>query len=141
MSALTGNFKALGELSRRLEQIAASRAEIEARAAKAVANLLERQFDSGTTPDGSPMAPLAASTVAQGRTPPPLTKTRKMRNSATASPIQGVRVKIAKPAGFHQSGTGRMPARPMVPTGSRLPKRWKSAVSDAAMAVIRERFG
>jgi hypothetical protein len=142
MSALTGNFAALADLQKRLADIAANgQREIEARSAKAVELVLKEQFDTGSGPDGNAWAALKPSTIASGRTPPPLTKTRKMRNSATASPIKGVRVRIAKPAGFHQDGTSRMAARPMVPTGNTLPTRWKSAVSEAAMDVLRERFG
>lgn len=141
MSALTGNFAALKDLERRIAAVGREGYKsVEQEASKAVALVIEEQFNSGSGPDGNAWAALAPSTVAQGRTPPPLTDTGSMRRSASVSPTKGIRVRLSKPAGYHQSGTSRMAQRAIVPTGNVLPARWASAVSEAAMKVLRERF-
>lgn len=141
MSALTGNFAALKELEARIAAVGREGYErVEQEASKSVAQLLEQQFDEGAGPDGA-WASLKPSTLASGRTPPPLTAKGNMRRSASVSPTKGIRVRLAKPAGYHQSGTSRMDQRAIVPTGTVLPAKWKNAVSEAAMKVLRERFG
>ena len=49
--------------------------------------------------------------------------------------VGGIRVTIPKPGGFHQDGTVKMDARPIVPDGD-LPDTWSNAVAEATRTVL-----
>jgi hypothetical protein len=134
---LSGMQAALSELAR-----------VPSRTAKAVSEGLEEviqdEFDRGEDPDESPWEPLAPATLAKGRTPPPLTDTRAMRDSLSVKPLAGAGVGIAidHPAGPHQTGwSGRQgsgPARPILPARGELPDRWIEVVEAAAETAFRK---
>jgi hypothetical protein len=92
--------------------------------------LLDEQFSTGVDPYGDPWAPLADSTIATGRSPPPLTDTGAMHASAVVSASGGVvTMSVDDPAGFHQTGTRNMPAREVLPTDARgLPPAYELAI-------------
>jgi phage gpG-like protein len=86
-------------------------------AADLLEDSIEHQFDTGTDPFGGPWAPLAASTMRRGRTPPPLTDEGLLR-AVHVVPLQsaGVLVEFDEEyASFHQTGTSKMPKRQLAP--------------------------
>ena len=103
----------------------------------------ESLFVLGADPYGETWAPLAPRTVAKGRTPPPLTDTGAMRESLRVNVSEAAIVaSLADPAGYHQTGTRYMPARPVLPDDARgLPDAWRAAITDAGMRVIESRWG
>lgn len=106
-----------------------------ARAAAAnIADVIERQFDSGTDPYGRAWAPLKPYTLAKGRFPPPLTDSGAMRDSIEVKPTSGAGIEItmgAEYATFHQTGTVNMAQRQILPQSGGLPPEWQSAIRDA----------
>jgi len=143
---LTGDLSQMGQLASRLRDLAS----VPSRAAGVVSDrieaLIQEEFDAGADPYGNAWAPLAESTLARGRSAPPLTDTGAMRDSVRVAPLAraGVGVTIDHPAGVHQTGwdgaSGKGPARPILPRGV-MPARWseaiKSAVSDTVRKVMR----
>lgn len=120
-------------------------------AAPKISALLFEQFKTGRNPYGQPWAPLAASTLARGRRPPPLTDTRKLRDGciATARP-GGISIRMGRPEWyFHQvgfrvwSGRGKarhavkVPAREILPSKG-WPRRWLAAINESAAKVARD---
>jgi hypothetical protein len=100
--------------------------------APAVQELLDNQYSEGRGPDGKTWAPLKAN----GR-PSHLQDTTDMSaNTRALRGVRGVDVRAPSPAGFHQDGTSRMEARPLVPDGEMLPPEWEAALSETASAVI-----
>ena len=129
-------------------------------AAPSLDALVQQEFDRGTNPYGTAWKPLAASTVARGRSAPPLTDTGAMRGGTTVKPADtsivmqspapaflhqyGWRLRLAKPKAKRSKGqviammthkTGG-PARPIFPDG-RIPNGWRQLVRKLA----REKIG
>lgn len=104
---------------------------------------IDSLFTLGADPYGETWAPLAPATIAKGRTAPPLTDTGKMRESLRVNASQSAIVaSIDDPAGYHQSGTQRMPARPVLPDDARgLPDAWRQAITDAGLRAFEQRWG
>ncbi len=134
MSGVKGDFGKLEALSNISARMDRARAEASRRVAAAITAVIDREFATGTDPRGVPWAPLKKSTLARGRRPPPLTDTGKMRASVVVSG-GSLDVSIASPAGFHQSGTRYMRARPIVPTGPGAAK-WVAAVNAAIQSAF-----
>lgn len=139
---LSGQFAGLAKVIGSLEGLAKDGiADTSIKAAANINDLVEHQFDLGVDPWGRSWAALKPSTTSTGRTPPPLTASGKMRGKAKAIPgVKGITERIPSPAGFHQSGTKKMEARPMVPHGAVLPPSWEEAVSKAGAEVISARL-
>jgi phage gpG-like protein len=118
--------------------------------------LVDEGFATSTAPDGSPWAPLKL------RAGQPLRDTRRLQGSFTGVfSARGFRIGTnVMYAPTHQEGRtirprraqmlrwrvgGRsfaakevtIPARPMLPTGSKLPPRWKTAFDEAAIEYMR----
>ncbi|HEU4408114.1 MAG TPA: phage virion morphogenesis protein [Polyangiaceae bacterium] len=90
--------------------------------------LVQLGFRKGRAPDGSAWAPL------QARDGQPLRDTGRLMNSFTAK-ASGSVVKVGTNtpyAPYHQEGTSRMPARPMLPDGDDLPAPWQQSLDEAA---------
>lgn len=100
-----------------------------------MSELIQNQFDERRAPDGSPWAPRKQPTG----TWPLLEKTRKMRRSfkvmATASQLKVLNA--APYLKFHQEGTSRMVARPVLP-GAGLTREWQEYI-DVSVAQALER--
>ena len=98
-----------------------------------IEDLIEQQFDAGVDTDGDAWAPLAESTKRRGRQDPPLDDTGALRVPAVeALQSAGIRISYEEDyAGYHQSGTSRMPARKLVPDQDRLPQAWQMAIVEA----------
>jgi len=83
--------------------------------AKKKAADIQKQFDTGTDPEGRPWAPLSPKTVALKKQNKDkiLTHYGPMRKSIKVEVVQeGLRLTAGVPyAKFHQSGTSRMPKR------------------------------
>jgi hypothetical protein len=118
-----------------------------ARALRRVADLLamdlDHEFELGRDPYGDPWAPLSDVTLASGRTPPPLTDTRNMRDSVKVRPKSpsDILITIDHPAMPHQTGwngkSGKGPARPMVPNRDEVPANWAHSIESAVEAEFR----
>lgn len=101
------------------------------RAAKKIEGLIAEEFDRGADPYGNAWEPLAESTIARGRTNPPLTDTGDMRGSVQVT-VYGTDIvaSVDDPFPYHQAGTANMPARPILPTGA-TPDSWVAAVDES----------
>lgn len=126
-----------GAIPRRLREL--QRGEIRRAATRAieqsVSELIQNQFDERRAPDGTPWAPRKQPTG----TWPLLEKSKEMRRSfkviASASTL---RILNAAPyLKFHQEGTSRMVARPVLP-GASLTTEWTDYI-DASVAQALER--
>lgn len=130
-----------------LEERLADLARVPARAARRVSEALEEEmqdeFDRGTDPYETGWRPLAPATLARGRSAPPLTDTRAMRDSLAVRPLRGagVSITIDHPALPHQTGwsgrRGTGPARPILPARGELPDEWIDIIDTAVRAEFR----
>jgi hypothetical protein len=120
-------FAKLERLIANLETLASDGADdASAAAASAVEKVVEAEYTEGKGPDGKRWADKADGTASH------LQKTGAMRSATQVVPgVKGVSVRIPKPGGFHQGGTSRMPARPLVPEGEPLPPSWEQPVAAA----------
>ena len=112
--------------------------------AKSIRRLIGKQFTRGRDPFGRPWAALAASTLARGRRPPPLTDTGKMRRGIRVLPRRpsGIAIEVPGPGGFHQFGTSRMPQRQILPLQPPvLPKAWTRAITKHTDAAFEKATG
>lgn len=135
-----GDFAALAALRQALKGAKGTVTDIVRESSKRVDALVEDEFARGADPYGRAWAPLAPSTLARGRTPPPLTATGTMRGSRVVVPVGlTTKIRLPFPAAYHQTGTPRMPARPIVPDGG-TPERWEFAVETAATDTIAKAF-
>lgn len=135
--AFKGSFAQLTKLKQRLEKLPATVPQITKAAALEVGIVLEKQYTSGTDPDGKQWQSLSDATRATGRTPPPLTASGNMRSrTKVVAGVKGITTSVPSPGVFHQYGTKRMPARKIVPSGT-LPRNWSRPVKEAGAIVIR----
>lgn len=134
--AFIGDLSQIGALEERIADLAQVPARAAARVAERIHYEMQAEFDQGVDPYGDPWEALAESTVERGRTAPPLTDSRDMRNSLDVRPLQGagVGITIAHPALPHQTGwegpISDGPARPILPQGSKLPEAWEDIVDE-----------
>jgi hypothetical protein len=128
----------LAGLRRALGQLAKVPSQASAEAADGINRLIQQEYDAGTDPYGRPWSPLKASTLARGRTPPPLTASRQMRDKTRAVPMSGggIQLEAPSPANFHQSGTSVMAKRPILPEHG-LPAAWKGEIDKAVTNAIK----
>jgi hypothetical protein len=143
--SLTGNFKGLGQLARNISRLASVPSQASKDAAARIHGRLQEQFDKGTDPYGKPWAPLRPATVRAGRTSPPLTDTRVMRDhDLEVRPMPGAGIAITfnpeAPALFHQKGTKNMRARPILPTGA-MPRGWNEDLRGATSGAVARAMG
>lgn len=99
--------------------------------------LVQEGFEKEQAPSGRAWARLKSRS---GRI---LQDTGRLRSSFHRKNVSSVSVTIGPGvsyATFHQSGTKRMVARPMVPEGS-LPAKWKIRINRVAQEVMADAFG
>jgi hypothetical protein len=140
---LIGDFSRIGGLQRSLKELASVPSRAARPASDALNVLIREGYDRGTDPYGRAWAPLAASTLARGRNPPPLTASRRMRDNTLANPLKGVGIgiRLPFPGIIHMGGSRRnLPARPPLPKGGRLPLAWRDAVNTAVTMAYRASF-
>jgi hypothetical protein len=126
-----------------LRKLARVPSQVAAEVARKISEDIQGNFDAGVDAYKKPWKPLAPATLAKGRTPPPLTDTRKGRRSIKVAPLAGagVGITVSDPKmGIHQAGAGgHPPRRSFLPTGV-LPRKWaeiwKTAVVTAARKVL-----
>jgi phage gpG-like protein len=134
---LSAGDAALATITRALNELASVPSRAAADACDGIEALIQKEFDDGAGPYGDPWKALAKSTVARGRSAPPLTDSGELRN-VTVRPTagSGISVELGEDYGaFHQVGTGNMPARPILPTGP-LPTEWSEVIDQAATAAF-----
>lgn len=130
-------FAALERFIAGIERVAESGIDdIKTEAEANVQGVVDGQYEQGVNPEGEAWAPLKSGGASH------LTKSGAMRTASKAvRGVKGITVTIPKPGGFHQSGTGKMAARELVPSGDTLPPTWDAAVADAARQVVIKPFG
>lgn len=127
--------KALRDLTKVPSQIAGA-------VAKEISRDIQKNFDAGQDPYKKGWQALAASTLAKGRHPPPLTDTRKGRRGVKVFPAQGAGVNIVSQVGYmgvHQEGWGPIPRRSFLPIGV-LPRVWKKIWETELGKGVRKRI-
>lgn len=144
MGAFKGDSRGLLNLSSRIRDLAGVPSQAAKQASEGIYDLIDQEFNQGTDPYGKKWAKLRPATLAKGRHPPPLTDTGDMRDSVEVKPMKGSGVSITidqLPAWFHQWGTEKMAARPILPSGSRMPGTWDREVADAIDDAVKRRMG
>jgi len=121
VSVSSGDF-ALEPLIRKLTEVGDGRilTLIRQNLAEEAVDLVKQGFERESEPFGAPWAPL------KRRTGKILQDTGRLKNSFTPrATADGFRIvtNVAY-AQYHQRGTRRMVARPLVPTGTHLPDAW-----------------
>ena len=131
---ISGNFDGLADASTKIGALEGLPEKIADALPAEFAPLLDEQFSTGLDPYGDPWAPLAPSTIAMGRSPPPLTDTGIMHASASITSSGAVvTMTVDDPAGFHQTGTKHMPTREVLPSDERgLPSAYELAIRRVA---------
>jgi hypothetical protein len=134
----------LDYMIRSLERLAVVPRQLAVAAAPEITRLQRAQYAAGTDPYGKAWKALAASTIKKGRRPPPLTDTRRMKNTTITIPLFagriGLRHFVHAPYGIHhQHGAPRanLPKREILPTRG-LPPSWR-IVLDAQVRVLAGR--
>ena len=134
---------ALKSVARSVRGLSAVPSRAARAAASEIADRIQEQFDGGVDAYGRPWATLRPSTLAKGRTPPPLTDSASMRDGIQVKPARGagITIVIGEPyASFHQVGTRNMVARPILPTHG-FPDTWRRAVADACETAFGDIMG
>lgn len=117
-------------------------------AAPEITKLQKAQFTNGTDPYGRPWQPLAESTLKKGRTEPPLTDTKALRDGTDTVPVVGGRIalshRVAAPYGiYHDSPRPRssnLPRRMILPSEG-LPKAWSDVLDTQANILAQRAVG
>lgn len=132
--------KNFGQLAGMMRELSKVPSKVSRKVAPKIRRLVTEQFNAQTSPYGAPWAPYAASSIKRGRRPPLLVETGRLRRGIRVTPSQGAGITItvsAEYAGYHQTGTADMPARPIVPTNV-LPAKWRAAIKRALTDAIKE---
>lgn len=135
--ALTFRTKRTGaSLSEQLRVFASGRARARVQGAmqRALLDLVDEGFEQQQAPSGSRWAPRKPPTG----TWPLLQRTGAMRRSVYAT-VLGPQIILhagADYAQYHQSGTSRMPSRPIFPDGP-LPRNWAAFIDRAVREALR----
>lgn len=126
--------RSLDDLAQRLRAVATSVDRLLEPVARRIAAAVDREFVLGADPRGRRWAPLRRT----GR-PSHLTETGALRASVTVQPLSGSTIDVTlddAKASFHQHGTSRMVARPILPAAAPLPDHWRDAIADEHAANI-----
>ena len=135
LGSLQGDTDKLGRLRGGLQRLGSEGyKQTLALVAARAGGLIDRGFTSSSDPYGAPWAP----TVAGNK---PLIKTGALHAAAVRVTPTATGIKVHIPlsyAGFHLTGTSRMPARPYLPAEdfSRLPPAWRSMVEGAMGSIL-----
>lgn len=132
-----GTPRKFGQFARALRDLAKVPAAIAAPVAHALTARTRKDFRSGHDAYGRAYAPLAPASLDRGRRPPPL---RKYARFAHVRPLPGSGVAMLNEhpqAGFHQTGTSRMPKRIVVPDGA-VPAEWRRIIEREFKRALRK---
>jgi hypothetical protein len=138
----TGDFRKLQLLKANLANLARVPSQAAREASDGINKSIQQEYDAGKDPYGKAWAPLRPATLAKGRTPPPLTASGKMRGKTLAKPLQsiGIGLELPFPGVFHQKGTRKMRARPVLPYGG-MPRAWTAAIKVATARALAKQLG
>lgn len=139
---LKGNVGALHSYARTLRRLASVPSRMAGPAADRISDLLDEQFAAQSDPYGNAWEPHAEATVARWGEHPVLELTGALRGSVDVQPMggAGIAITLDDVAQFHQTGTSRMPARPVLPYAG-LPAAWDDALSQAAAETFERTLG
>lgn len=137
---------AFGKLEKVLERLAYVPRKVAIIAAPQITRELRKEFRAGRDPYGTPWAPLRPSTLAKGRTPPPLTDSDALAGGTKAMVRDGNRAGIhivlgAKYGYFAQAGfrVGKTKVKPRRILPERgMPAKWREIIVSAARRAVRE---
>jgi phage gpG-like protein len=128
--------RSLDDLAQRLKALAKGIDRLLEPVARRITSAVDREFTLGVDARGKRWSPLKRT----GR-PAHLTETGALRASVKAEPRSGSVVEVTledAKASFHQHGTSRMVARPILPAVAPLPDDWRDAVADEHAANVRD---
>lgn len=134
--SLKGSFSKLSTLREGLARVQGYGVDAVAEsAANELARVVDKQFEQGRGPDGKRWARLANGEASH------LEETKEMRETVTVVPtVKAIDGRITGKRGqarFHQNGTSKMPARPLVPEPNEpLPDRWSKPLAKVAAKTI-----
>lgn len=143
MTDWNGAYRKLDDLMESLRALSEVPSQASEAAAVDIAARIDDQFNDGVDPYGAPWKGLADSTIERGRFNPPLTDTRAGRESVVVRPMQGagIEVEIGEGyMGFHQAGSGKMPARKILPEGD-LPDDWEADIENRTRQAVKKVAG
>jgi hypothetical protein len=125
-------FAELASLIANLDNLAENGADaVAAKLEPALQGVIDREYEQGRGPSGETWK------AKQDGQPSHLQKSGAMRaGTQVVRGVKGISVKIPSPGGYHQGGTSRMAARPLVPDGDPLPPEWEKAAEQAAIETI-----
>ena len=127
---VTVDDRDLQELESKL--VATSAAYAYQRAAPEIERLVVEQFWAGTDPFGNPWAPLRKTGSASH-----LIETGRLVSSVSITGIpDGFAFSMDGVGGYHQSGTSKMVARPILPLAGVYSESWDAAVADAVLDML-----
>lgn len=137
----------IGRLKETIRRLSELPRAIAAEAKPGIDRLLRDEFTDGTDPYRRPWTPLRPSTLAKGRTPPPLTDTRALRRGTRVlhpPGRRGLQIVTGPHGYFHQVGfrvyRTRVEPRRILPQFG-LPVAWKQVLRDAARRCARRAVG
>ena len=119
-------------LARALRELSTVPSQISTELAAGFTARMAAGYAAGTDPHGDAWADLKPSTLAKGRTPPPLTDTGAMAAGtlARATGGAGIGLEAPPPADEHMAGNPDMAARAVLPRNG-LPASWRGDIKDA----------
>jgi phage gpG-like protein len=129
---ITGDFAKVDRWAKRLRDLEKTKRALLANIGEEAVELVKEGFDR----QGDPYGKAWKGTKRGGRI---LQDTGALKNSFHRKSLSSSRVVIGPGvgyAGFHQSGTSRMVARPMLPNRG-LPKTWSTRIKAIAEEVMR----
>lgn len=121
-------------LANALRKLAGVPSQVAKDAAAEITELLLDQYAAGMDPRGRAWKPLAASTIAKGRKPPPGTETFQMRDSTRAVPGAGAGILLEVGPSY---ATYYDAVRNIFPRDG-LPPSWREAIRQALEARARK---
>lgn len=127
------NAAALGKLvafRANLRRLAGVPSRVARRAAPRITVIIRLNTSAGLDAYGKPFAPLAPSTLARGRHPPPMVDTGRSLAETRARPLSGagITIEIGGAYVYHVSSYKTRPVRSVVPERAGLPASWNAAL-------------
>lgn len=139
----SGNLGALGKLASNIAKLGEVPSRAAPIASEKIAELIAAEFDSESDAYGNAWAAHAQGTIDRWGAHAILDLFGGMRGGVAVLPQAGagITVSFSVPyAGYHHTGTGRMPARPVMPLNT-MPAAWSAALRDATKAAYARTIG
>lgn len=138
-----GSFAELAALRQKIRDVGSLKNRLIVAAANEARSLVATEFRSATDPTGKPWAPLKRRRRGQQRRGKPLNGItgRFARSFVVLPSVHGFTVSTPREhARFHQSGTRKMVARQIVPSGGQLTDKWRGAIDKTTDTEMRAFF-